>query len=316
MLLKNGINLDLKILEYIKNSKNIFIYSPYIKLETLEILIENNQNVKAVFVRWETSDLVFGSSDLAIYPLLKSKGVALYRNTRLHLKAYLDDYKRCLLTTANISARALNIPQFFDYNYELGTIISDLELADKLYFNNIEKESILITDDIYGQFYEQLTEIKSKLISVEQVEISIRVPDNSFLISSLPMTYSVETLYRIYEENDFVSDQELNCALHDLAIYNIPLGLTLSQLKVRLAESFFSQDFVKSFLKCLDKNNEIYFGTAKEWIHKNCSNVPLPRKFEITENIQILFRWIVKLGDGKYSIDSPNYSQRLFRKTE
>ena len=61
----------------------------------------------------------------------------------------------------------------------------------------------------------------------------------------------------------------------------------------------------------LESTGEIYFGTAKDWVHKNCADVPTPRKFEITENIQILYRWIVKLGNGKYIVDRPNYSERL-----
>ena len=57
----------------------------------------------------------------------------------------------------------------------------------------------------------------------------------------------------------------------------------------------------------------MYFGEVKAFIHNNCSNVPLPRRWEITENIQILYRWIVKLGNGKYGIDTPNHSERLFK---
>jgi hypothetical protein len=95
MLFKNGINLATKLAEYIHNSQLLFIFSPYIKIETLKNLIDNNENVKAVFVRWEPKDLIFGSSDLEIYSYLKSKGIVLYRNARLHLKAYLDEYKKC-----------------------------------------------------------------------------------------------------------------------------------------------------------------------------------------------------------------------------
>ena len=62
----------------------------------------------------------------------------------------------------------------------------------------------------------------------------------------------------------------------------------------------------------MEKTGEIYFGTAKEWIHKNCADAPIPSRWEITENIQILYRWIVELGDGKYEVDRPNYSERLF----
>jgi len=115
-------------------------------------------------------------------------------------------------------------------------------------------------------------------------------------------------LYRIYEDKEFVNEIELNSVLHDLAIYKIPLGLPSIEFRQRLSEAFFSHKFIKNFLDNLESTNEIYFGSAKEWIHRHCADVPTPRKWEITENIQILYRWIVKLCNGKYKIDRPNYS--------
>jgi hypothetical protein len=311
MLFKNGIDLQPKLSEYISNSQGLFIFSPYIKLETLKSLIDGQGNVKAVFVRWETKDLILGSSDLEIYPYLKAKGITLYRNSRLHLKAYLDEYKNCFLTSANISSRALNLPLYPNYNYEIGTIVENLGIEDRLYFSIIESDSILITDNIYKQLNEQLTEKKKEFPDEEEFHFKFEAPDKDFLISSLPMTYSIETLYRIYEDKEFVNELELNCVLHDLAIYKIPLGLPSKAFREKLTEAFFSHRFVKGFLKNLESTGEIYFGTAKDWVHKNCTDVPTPRKFEITENIQILYRWIVKLGNGKYEIDRPNFSERL-----
>ena len=311
MLLKNGIDLQLKLSEYISNSHGLFIFSPYIKLKTLKALIDGQENVKAVFVRWETKDLILGSSDLEIYPYLKAKGITLYRNSRLHLKAFLDEYKNCFLTSANISSRALNLPPYLNYNYEIGTIVENLGIEDRLYFSIIESDSILITDNIYKQLSEQLPEKKKEFPNEEEFHFRFEAPDKDFLISSLPMTDSIEMLYSIYEDNEFVTDLELNCVLHDLATYKIPLGLPSTAFREKLKEAFFSHRFIKEFLENLESTGEIYFGTAKDWVHKNCADVPTPRKFDITKNIQILYRWIVKLGDGKYLVDRPNYSERL-----
>ncbi len=312
MLYKNGIDLQSKLSEYISNSQGLFVFSPYIKLETLKALIDGQENVKAVFVRWETKDLILGSSDLEIYPYLKAKGITLYRNSRLHLKAYLDEYKKCFLTSANISSRALNLPPYENYNYEIGTIVEDLGIEDRLYFSIIESDSILITENIYNQLCVQLPEKKKVFPDEEEFHLEIEAPDKDFLISALPMTYSIETLYRIYEDNEFVNDLELNCVLHDLAIYKIPLRLPSAEFRAKLTDAFFSHKFIKGFLQNLETTGEIYFGTAKDWIHKNCTDVPTPRKWEITENIQILYKWIVKLGNGKYRVDVPGaYSERL-----
>jgi len=312
MLHKNGIDLHYKLREYIGNSKALYIFSPYIKLETLKVLIDGSDKVKAVFVRWETKDLILGSSDLEIYPYLKSKGISLFRNSRLHLKVYLDEFKNCFLTSANISSRALNLPTYSNYNYEIGTFVEDLGIEDRLYFSIIESDSILITDNIYKQLSEQLPEKKKEFPKEEDFNLKFEVPDKDFLISALPMTYNIETMYRIYEEKEFVNDLELNCVLHDLAIYKIPLGLPSIEFREKLTKAFFSHRFVQSFLANLENTGEIYFGTAKDWIHKNCTDVPTPRKWEITENIQILYKWVVKLGGGKYVVDIPgSHSERL-----
>lgn len=310
MLFCNGNNLDIRLVEFINYSNKLSIFCPYIKLSVLDQLITNSKNINSVFVRWEPKDLVGGSSDLEIYPFLKERGIHLFRNPRIHLKAYLDDYSRCFLTTANISSRALNLPPHNSYNYEIGTIVENLDFQDRLYFSMIENESMLITDSIYLQIKEQLSNFPKEDLT-KDFDLKLENLDKGFLISSLPLTENVEILYKIYLEQGEQDKETVNCALHDLALYKIPFGLNYPDFRNQLSFSFFNQEFVKSFLKNLELNGEIYFGSAKEWIHKNCEDVPLPRRWEITRNIQILYRWIVDLGNGKYEVDRPNYSERL-----
>jgi len=312
MLFKNGIDLQTKLIEYISNSRNLFIFSPYIKLSTLKSLIDKQENVKAVFVRWEAKDLILGSSDLEIYPYLKEKSITLYRNSRLHLKAYLDDSRKCFVATANISSRALNLPPYEDFNYEIGTIIEDITIEDRLYFRMIQSDSIVITDNIYKQLSDQLTERKIEISEKEEFDFQFDDQDQDFLISALPMTSSIEKLIELYGGMGLTTDTEFNCVLHDLALYKIPLGLSKTEFREKITAAFFSHRFVKGFLQNMESTGEIYFGTAKEWVHNNCADAPLPRKWEITTNIQILYRWIITLGNGKYKVDRPNYSERLF----
>jgi len=312
MIYVNGQNLDIELVNFCKSGRSIKIYVPYVKLQTIRVLIEERDNIAAVFVRWEPRDLIHGASDLDIYPYLKSKGIALYRNPRLHLKAYIDDYKRCFLTSANISSRALNLPPYPDYNYEIGTIVEDLGINERYYFNVIENDSMLINDEVFDQIKEQLPSKKESFPEEDDFQISLSSLDKEFLLYSLPMSYSVDVLCDFYVFNRYESEVDMNCALHDLAIYNIPLNMSASEFLERLAESFFAHRFIQKFLVNLDRDGEIYFGSAKKWIHANCVDVPLPRRWEITQNVQILYRWVVRLGNGKYAVDSPNYSERLY----
>jgi hypothetical protein len=312
MIYKNGFDLSQGIVEFIKDSTSLYIFVPYIKLEALKILIDGQDNVRAIIVRWEAKDIITNASDLEIYPYLKSKGISLYRNPRIHLKAYVDDFRRCFLTSANISSRALNIPVFSNYNYEIGAIVEKIGIEDRLYFKIIENESLLITESIYKQLTDQLPKKKQEFPNEVDFKLGFNTPDKDFLISSLPMTNSIQDFMHIYYNLENAENEEINCLLHDLALYKIPLALDKEAVISILKERFFNQPFIKAFLVYVEQNGgEIYFGRAKEWIQKNCDNVPLPRKWEITGNIQILYRWIVGLENVKYLVDTPNYSERL-----
>jgi hypothetical protein len=226
----------------------------------------------------------------------------------------VDNYKTCFFGSSNISSKGLNIPSNQNYNYELNSIVENLLIDDRLYFSRILNESILVTDDIYNQIKSQLPLKKKEPPPPTDFFLKISIPDKNFLISSLPMTFNVKTLLRICETRETINEVELNCAMHDLALYDLELGLQASALKAKLTENFFAHPFIVSFLENVNASREIYFGAAKDWIQKNCTDVPTPRKWEITENIQILYRWIVDLSDGKYAIDRPNYSERLYVK--
>lgn len=311
-LYKSGVNLKEELVDFIIESEELFIFSAYIKLDALVYLIEGNDNIKAVYVRWQPRDLIVGVSDLEIYSYLKRKHIHLYRNSRIHLKAFVDSYKRCLVGSANISNIALGITGLKNHNYEIATLVSDFTLEDRLYFYRIEQESVLITDSIYQQLKEQLLYKKIEFQEENDFVFTQDVSDRYFLLSSLPMSYDINTLLAVYFQIGGSDEIELNCAMHDLALYDLSFGLTSEEFMVKLKCSFFNHPFIEAFLANLDEIGEIYFGAAKEWIHKNCKDVPLPRKWEITENIQILYRWIIALGDGKYSVNRPNYSERLF----
>ncbi len=317
MLLRNGDNFFVELDRYLRSSESTIIYCPYIKIDTIKYFTEQSfPEIEKVIVRWELFDLVSGASDLDLYLYLKEKGIPLFRNRRLHLKAFVDNYKRAFIGSANISQRALNYPETPNYNYELGAVVENLSFADRLYFNSIETESTLITDEVYEQLKQQIAKKRQEFPKESDSKIELSTPDKSFLISSLPMSYDVETLINVYEQGGSDDGVELNCALHDLAMYSIPLGLDRTQFLDQLKASFFNHPFVRAFLENIDTEGEIYFGRAKDWIQKNCSDVPIPRKWEITTNIQILYRWIVSLGDGIYEMDRPNYSERIFKTVE
>lgn len=311
MLFKTGVDLHERLSNFIAESDRLSIFVPYIKLKPLVDLINKYDNISAVFVRWEPRDIMTGASDSEVYLYLKDRGISLYRNPRIHLKAFVDDNKRCYLGSANISSRALNCPKSNNYNYELGTVVDNLSIADQIYFSRIKDESLLITDYIYGQILEQIAEMQDVVSQQDDFKIILEPSDKDFLISSLPMTYSFEDFEDIYHNQNPQTKEELNCFLHDLTLYNISLNLSKEELYQQISYNFFKHPFISTFIKELEVNKELRFGSVRAWIQQNCADAPTPRRWEITENIQILYKWVVALGNGRYKVYQPNHTQIL-----
>ena len=191
-LLRNGIDLYDRLTAFCSASEELIIFAPYVKLDPLKRLLESVPHCRSVLVRWEPRDLLTGVSDLEVYEFCLTKGVALYRNPRLHLKAFVDSYRSAIIGSANISSRALNLPESKTFNYELATLIENLSIEDRLYFSLIIDESQLITDSIYQQI-KQSMEGKSIVLPEADFDLTFDMPDTSFLISSLPLSYDVPT---------------------------------------------------------------------------------------------------------------------------
>jgi hypothetical protein len=295
--------------------KRIFLFVPYIKTSVLEDLVDGLRGKIIIITTWKPEDLISGSSELVIYPFCKDRNITLYINNRIHLKIYSVDFADMILATANISQQGLGTT--LKYNFECASLIEKITNKDRLYFAQIQKNSIHVDDKLYSQLQTWYEKQKRNTAIIEDIDEIIPLKEReSFLISALPMTKSVSLLAESYEKlnNELeISDNETrDCALHDLANYGIPLQLTNEEFINRLKRSFFSHPFIKKIDSFITP--EAYFGRIKEWIQMNCTDVPVPSRRELTANVQVLLEWFEKLGDGRYVVDIPGkHSQRIRR---
>jgi hypothetical protein len=307
----NNTNLKKSILSFIQRANDLTIFAPYIKYETLQELLSHTNYCKYIVVRWEPKDLQEGASDLEVYELCKQKGITLYRNNRLHLKLFVEE-TTAILTTANLSKRAISNAETENYNYELGTL-EELTFEDRLYLENIVTESQLIDDNLYEEIQKQLETDEIP----KDFHFETKPNHKDFLLSALPMTESIETLIHYYKNKYAPNITELECLIHDLSTYKIQPGLKEEEFIQRLTENFFKHPFISAFVKEIDIQKEMYFGTVRKWIANHCSNVPLPRPYEVTKNVQILYHWIETLSNGKYKVDVPgSHSERIRKNLE
>lgn len=287
---------------------SVTVYAPYINSSVLASLLENIEVDISIITTWKVRDLWMGYSDLGLFSLSKTMGFRVYLNNNIHLKVYLKDWVSCIYGSANLTSAGLGTAK--KPNYELCGSVSQIDSEALLYFRRILGESSILDETLYESFKVAVGELPEKPI-VDEVNINDSTPEKAFLISSLPMSNSIDSLYEAYVDLSATLDIEAkNCAVHDMVLYSIPLELPRVEFEEYLRKAFFSSPFIMEFVKYLEEE-EKYFGTVKAWIQGACTDVPLPSRRDLTGNIQVLYVWMVRLGEGRYKVDRPNHSERI-----
>lgn len=298
--------------KYDSEHNTIFLFVPYVKTRILSMLLEGLHSKVVVITTWEPKDILFGSSELELYPFCKERGISLYVHEHMHLKVYSVSLDSAILATGNISHRGL-LP---GGNYEAAAMFEHLTNEDRLFFEKIRREARLVDDTMYDELKKWRDNNKMDL--PEQVSLSSIIPSSQtidFLISALPMTRSVDELILGYERigvgREPSDDPEITaCIFHDLANYGIDIGKRKDEFVQEITKSFFAHPFIKKIDEFIAP--EAYFGGIKEWIQNNCTDVPVPSRRELTGNVQVLLEWFTRLDNEKYVVDVPGKrSQRI-----
>ncbi|MXY60945.1 MAG: phosphatidylserine/phosphatidylglycerophosphate/cardiolipin synthase family protein [Cenarchaeum sp. SB0665_bin_23] len=300
----------------VSQHETIFLFVPYIHADVLAKLLNGIENSIVIVTTWEPTDLLSGASDISVYPYCQARGITLYVSEMMHLKVYSIGLNSAILATGNISYRGL-MPKG---NYEAAVYIEHLTNEDRLFFNTIQKNARLVDDDMYLKLKDW---VRLNVIGVPKLPtLKDMIPPLSredFLVSALPMTYSVDVLvagYGMIRAGQDPSDNSevAACIFHDLANYSIPLGLSDDEFRRELSNRFFAHPFICKMDEFIAP--EAYFGRIKEWIQNNCTDVPVPSRRELTGNVQVLLEWFVSLGNGRYVVDIPGArSQRISKVT-
>ena len=115
--------------ELSKSTESFLLISAYCKLPLVKYFdtcISNIGIEKKLIVRFRPEDILFGASDLDIYPYCRDNGWKLYFRLDLHAKTYVFDRLRCIIGSANATGSGMNIGGFG--NYEMAAVC---ELAEK-----------------------------------------------------------------------------------------------------------------------------------------------------------------------------------------
>jgi hypothetical protein len=289
----------------------LLLISPFIGLEALERFIESagcDRGLK-VIVRWRPEDLRSGVSDVAIFPYLAARGIALYVNPDIHLKLFVFESNLAFNTSGNLTLRGLGYSE--NANIEAGTFVQ-LAGQDWSKIFQLINSSRQVDEDLY-QRYKRYVDSCPKPLSAAGPPLDLGSVSKTYTISSLPAMETPVDLGAYYfspSRNDY-SPEVVRRAAHDLITFGVPPGLNRSDFDNQLGKSFRLTPFVVEFVAVLKTEKSLRFGAVNDWIHEKCEDVPLPYRWEIKENTRIFYNWLQHFFP-EITWDRPNYSQVIY----
>ena len=289
--IKNQLECELKQAEI-----DIQIISAYCNKTAIKFVddcIQNPMQRKRLLVRFSFADVVSGASDLDVYEFCRNNGWELYMRLDLHAKTYIFDKLRCIIGSANLTSRGVNLIE--KSNYEIA-FLSTISKNEILRVDMLFDDAVRIDDDLY----KILTECANK-----------------HDIGSHEKNDWDESILRLFDTKidvlftyDFPNCDSLNnLKLDSLDFLGVLPGWTIATLK-------------KAFMKCnvyrwlksvleQKEDHEIYFGELSALIHDVIINDPKPYRKEVKELQSNLLNWITELGIDEIKIDRPKHSQRI-----
>jgi phosphatidylserine/phosphatidylglycerophosphate/cardiolipin synthase-like enzyme len=250
--------------------RDIVFFAPYIRTETLKSILPASCVNITIITTWKIQDLWYGSSDIDLYPFARDNDYKLFLNNRIHLKAFIVDWQSCIIGSSNITEKGLGIST--NCNFELNGAYRHLDHETLLYLRSILADAILVNDVIYNDIALKLKDLPP-LPSFPEIKLDSYPSDKDFLISALPMSRSIDVFYELYSNGFNNSNKEaIACAMHDIALYKIPMKLSKAAFMKELKSQFNSSRFIIKLLEFID--DEKYFGRVKDWIHANLLTFP------------------------------------------
>lgn len=265
-----------------------------------------------IITRWNPDDLISGVSDISVYEWCSNNGIDLYLNSDLHLKLYLFDSNRAVLSTANVSDRGLGycsvanveaaIPITFDsLDWEkLNGLLADSLLVTEEVFQihlpllDLQNASTMISDDqsaIIDGFKHELEVLIERNSLIKQSSERLQDPAFYLTTQSLPALKYPERLLELFEGMPFDNPEEERRYHHDRSLF-IPGCMTIEQAEEKLIDSFTTHGLICLLIEWLKERDSAHFGAVNSWLHSHLRDTPLPYRSEVKDFTNTLYNWL------------------------
>ncbi len=284
--------------ELLHSRESFTAISAYCKLPLVEFFddcILDRALQKRLVVRMRMSDILDGSTDLAIYPFCKEHGWELYFRLDLHGKTYIFDSLKGVVGSANATRSGMN----FDGpgNCEMATLV-ELDQSDQTKIDRVIQDSVRMTDEIFEKME----------AAIELVDDGDRVNSSKQWPDAILNLFSFDCSVLFTEDFPPISTPD-----HDPLETCVYLGCSLGAGFSEQRAAFKSMRCFKwlEHLFCRQNSKELYFGAITALLHEALLNEPKPYRKDVKELLANLLSWIVYYECEEFVVDQPNYSQRV-----
>jgi hypothetical protein len=280
----------------------VVLIAPYIKRSTFAVLLNAvPQGVSCrVFARWTVRDVVYGSTDISIWPLVEERNsegdpTSLHIVDALHAKYYrFDDIT--LIGSANLTQRGIG--QGPSTNLEI-LVPHLLPKASRVAFElNVSTSARLVTQGVYTTWLEACGDLVESEQSSAVASFKPSFPWFPQTRSPIDIAHILASPYypRIPHE----------VAVSDLQFLQVPQGFGVQKSLELTSLAFSDSEVVRRLRTWIGGSRR--FGEVKRWVAQHYPAVQDP-----TVSTQTLYRWLTELLPHEFSMHVANHSEILER---
>jgi hypothetical protein len=268
--------------------------SPFVKLNALKFLLkecESTANLQIISC-WNANSLLSGATDPEIFQYLNSVGAKLFVHPHIHLKLFVLSESRAFHTSSNITMKGLGLAT--NANVEIGCEV-ELGINDWTSIYQVLHESVRVDQQMYEQALEYITKNKDRNENAPPLKLAPS-QDQEFSLNALPLYPSPQKLISDCQKlrsGNLGTEKKLIYALaHDCALFNIRKNMTKDDMESALRRNFQSSTFIQAIISLLKEHKSARFGLVTDWIHRNCSDKPIPYRSTIKDSVHTLYSWL------------------------
>lgn len=266
-------------------------------LQRIEDRLKKSIANKKLLVRFTLADILSGITDASLYEFCKESGWEMFVLFNLHAKTYIFDNNRCIIGSANMTNRGLNISS--NANVEMSCSLEQIEKEDLKKIESLYDTAIKMDDKVYSLMLRDMNKANRTNNNLENFSWSDDIINMS--------NNNIEGLFSYEFPTSTISDELRNNQIEFLDINQHPN--TLDDMK----KAFINTRPYRWLIQTLsvEENKELYFGKLTAKLHDTMINDPKPYRKDIKEHLANLLSWTGTLCKENISIDRPNHSQRI-----